>query len=228
MHINLPEGKGNILPLSWAKLFLSTSSIKNELKKEIKKQIETANEVIEKCMEIAYKNNIPVIQKGMRIDTHVHTHPIPVVWNSLIEVIEEEKYNIEYIRNPKEPIIPFIRHIDLIPTYGLVNIAKNRILMLFSRKIDKYCEFHNLEKMYMWGLCMSGHMDFDRIKKVYPDMLEYALKHNRKLELLLHPGRALKDELCDEMNADYFNNFNSSNNRSIEKESVLKISEIIK
>lgn len=226
VHINLPEGKGDILPLSWAKLFLSNSSIKKELKKELKKQIDTVNEVVEKCITIAQKNNIPVDQKGIRLDSHIHTHPIPVVWNSLIEVIEEEKYNIEYIRNPKEPLIPFIKHIDLIPTYGLANMVKNRILMFYSRKIDKYCESHNIEKMYMWGLCMSGHMDFDRIKKIYLDMLNYAEKHNRKLELLFHPGMALQSEYSEEMNKDYFKDANLSENRHVEKDAVMRMKEI--
>ena len=227
VHINLPEGKGDILPLSWAKLFLSNNSIKSELKKEIKYQIEKVNEVVEKCLEIANSCGIPVNQRGIRLDAHIHTHPIPVVWNSLIEVIDEEKYHIEYIRNPKEPIIPFIKNVSLIPSYGITNIIKNRILMFYSRKIDKYCDEHKIEKMYMWGLCMSGHMDFDRIKKIYPDMLKYASSHNRKLELLFHPGMALESEYSEEMNKDYFRDANLSKNRHIEKDAVMRIKEII-
>lgn len=226
VHINLPEGKGNILPLSWGKLFLSSNSIKSELKKEIKSQIDKVNEVIENCIEVARKNNISYKQKGLRIDSHIHTHPIPIVWNSLVEVIDEGKYNVEYIRNPKEPIMPFIKNIGL--SYGLVNIIKNRILMLFSRKIDKYCEYHNIEKMYMWGLAMSGHMDFDKIKLIYPDMYEYTKSRGRNLEILFHPGMATRDEYSNEMNKEYFENANLSNNRHIEKETVLKIREIVR
>ena len=228
VHINLPEGKGNILPLSWSKLFLSNSNIKEDLKKEIKIQIDLVEEVIEHCIDIADKNNIKHTQKGLRIDSHIHTHPIPIVWKSLIEVLQEGKYNIEYIRNPKEPIIPFLKHFKLIPSYGLMNIVKNRILMFYSRKIDKYCTNNKLDKMYMWGLTMSGHMDFDRIKVLYQDMYDYALKHNRNLELLFHPGIGLKEEYSDEMNKEYFKNANLSNNRNIEKEAVLRIKEIVR
>lgn len=228
VHLNFPEGKGDILPLSWGKLFLSNSSIKEGLKKEIKKQIDTVNEVIENCIEIAAKNNIKCTQKGLRIDTHIHTHPIPIVWKSLIETLEEGSHNVEYIRNPKEPIIPFIKHTDLISTYGIVNIIKNRILMFYSSKIDKYCDKHSLPKMYMWGLTMSGHMDFDRINKVYKDMYDYANKHNRNLELLFHPGQALESEYSSEMNKDYFKDANLSINRKIEKDSVLRIREIMR
>lgn len=230
VHISLPEGKGEILPISWAKLFLfsysfSRNEYKNKLKKEIKKQIDDVSIVVNKCIEIAKKNNIKYSQKALRIDTHVHSHPIPIVWDALKEVLEEGNYDIEYIRNPKEPIIPFIKHIELIKSYGLVNMIKNRILMLYSRKIDKYCERYNLPKMYMWGLMMSGCMDFDRIEVLYDDVYNYALKHNRNLELLFHPGRASIDEYSKEMDPSYFRDANLSINRNIEKESVLKMKE---
>lgn len=224
-HLNFPEGKGDILPLSWGRLFLSSSFIKDDLKKEIKIQLDITNEVIENCVEIAVKNNIKYSQKGLRIDSHVHTHPIPVVWNSLVEVLHEGKYNVEYIRNPKEPIIPFIKNLGL--SYGIVNIIKNRILMLYSKKIDKYYEKHNFKKMYMWGLIMSGYMDFDRINTIYKDMYAYANKHNRDLEILFHPGMATSSEIGKEMNKDYFKDFNGSENRHVEKETVLRIKEIV-
>ena len=233
VHISLPEGMGVNLPMSWGKLFLASYSfnrnkIKNYLKQEIKNQIDRVNEVVTKCIEIAKKNGIKYTQKGIRIDSHIHTHSIPVVYNALIEVLEEENYDIEYLRNPKEPILPFIKHVDLIPTYGITNILKNRVLMLYSKKIDKYNKNHNMPKMYMWGLMMSGHMDFDRINMVYGDMYDYALKHNRNLELLFHPGQATKDEYSKEMNPNYFKDANLSNNRKIEKEAILRIKEIVK
>lgn len=232
VHINLPEGNGEYLPKSWAQLFLVSYSlkrkrIKEEIKEEIRKQIDTVNEVATKCIAIAKNSGVECKQKGLRVDSHVHTHHIPVVWDALMEVIEEENYNVEYIRNSKEPIIPFIKHIDLISTYGVTNIIKNRILMLYSKKIDDYCDKKGIEKMYMWGLMMSGHMDFDRIKEVYKDMYDYANKHNRNLELLFHPGQANENEYSNEKNKDYFTDFNSSNNRLIEKDSVLRIKEII-
>lgn len=229
VHINLPEGEG--LSMSWGRLFVSSFSFNKDkykkiIKKEIKKQIDIVNEVIENCIEIAKKNNIETKQKGLRIDSHIHTHPVPIVWQSLIETIEEEKYNVEYIRNPKEPIMPFIKNIGL--SYGIVNLVKNRILMLLSGKIDKYCDAHNIDKMYMWGLAMSGHMDFDKIKLIYSDMYEYAKSRNRNLEILFHPGMALKEEYSKEMNEDYFKNANLSENRHIEKDAVLRIKEIVR
>ena len=183
IHLNIPEGASDsdIIPMSWGKLFISSYSlkrkrVKEELKNDLKKQIDKTQEAIRKCITIAEENGIECKQKGIRLDSHIHTHLIPVVWDALIEVIEEEKYDIEYIRNPKEPLMPFLKNISLIHSYGLANILKNRILMLYSGKVDRYCDEHNLAKMYMWGLCMSGHMDYQRVEKVFPEMMKEAKK----------------------------------------------------
>ena len=58
-------------------------------------------------------------------------------------------------------------------------------------------------------------------------MYAYSLSKNRRLEILFHPGKATKQEYSDEMNEDYFNNANSSNNRHIEKDAVMRIDDII-
>ena len=233
VHLNIPEGASDspLFPMSWGKLFLSSYSpnkkkVKEELKKDLKKQIDKTQTVIENCIAIAKENGIECHQRGVRLDSHIHTHLIPVVWESLIEVIEEEKYDIEYIRNPKEPILPFLKEVSLWSSFGLVNFIKNRILMLYSRKADRYCDEHKIGKMYMWGLMMSGHMDYERIEKIYPAMLEKAQKDGRKLELLFHPGQASEDEYSKEMDPNYFRDANLSENRHIEKYAVLNIKKI--
>lgn len=233
IHLNLVEGEtqSNLLPMSWAKLFFHSywfgkSRIKNEIKSEIKKQIDKGQKAIDKCIEMAKKNNIEVKQKGIRLDSHVHTHLLPIVFSSLKELIEEEKYDIEYIRNPLEPIGPFFSESKLLSTYNIVNIIKNRILAFYSKKVDNYCDRKKLAKMYMWGLIMSSHMDFARIEVIYPRMVEKAEKDDRVLELLFHPGKADKDEYSKEMNEDYFRSFNSIDNRHIEKDAVLKMKEL--
>ena len=75
----------------------------------------------------------------------------------------------------------------------------------------------------MWGLMMSGKMDYDRIKIVYPYMLNTAEKNNRRLELLFHPGKAIEGEYGKDMDKDYFKDANLSDNRRIEKEAVLNM-----
>ena len=100
--------------------------------------------------------------------------------------------------------------------------------MFYSGKVDRYCEKHNIGKMYMWGLMMSSHMDYDRIEKLFPSMLETAKRNGRKLELLFHPGKASEDEYSPEMDPNYFRDANLSENRHIEKYAVMNIDKILK
>lgn len=234
VHLNIPEGydEKGYFPMSWAKLFLSSYSfkrkeVKNELKRYLKKQIDDAQIEIERCIVKARENNIKCYQNGIRLDSHIHTHLIPVVWDALIEIIAEEKYNIEYIRNPKEPLMLFLKNASLLKTYSPVNLIKNRILMLYSYEVDRFCDKNGLDRMYMWGLMMSGRMDYDRIKTVYPDMSEKALRDKRRLELLFHPGKASADEFGKDTDPNYFRDANLSDNRHIEKHAVMNIDDIV-
>lgn len=236
VHVNLVEGyslskqpplsSDGIINLSWGKLFAMSfipfnSNFKNQLSQEIELQIKRVNEAVSKSIEIAKDNNIPVSQYGIRIDTHVHTHPIPIVWKSLIDVIERNNLNIEYIRNPKEPLGPFVKN-KIVKNAPFVNIVKNRILMMLSKKIDSYCEKSDLPKQYMCGLLFSGNMD-ERVKKIKDELIIFANNDKRDMELLFHPGMALKGEYSKEKKKEFFDSFNSSNNRQIEYQSVMMI-----
>ncbi|MDO4198871.1 MAG: ChbG/HpnK family deacetylase [Erysipelotrichaceae bacterium] len=235
VHLNLVEGdsvyNGSLQDYSWGNLFIKSYLWDKDtfeyLKKEIKAQIYKVDEVVSKCIDIAETNHIPVKQKGIRIDSHVHTHLIPIVWKALIEVIQEEKLNVEFIRNPKEPIVPFFKQKSLVPKYNVVNMVKNRILMFYSGKVDRYCRKNDMDTMYMWGLIMSGEMDIERISKIYPDMEKYCERHKRPLEILFHPGLALKEEDCVEMNPESSKAFNMSDNRKIENKAVRNIKTVI-
>ena len=238
VHIDLIEGdsvskevplmsKDDVMSLSWKDVFFMSfgskkEELKKELKKEIKAQIDKVWEVTKRCMKIAKENNVPYAQKGIRIDSHQHIHSLPIVWNSLMEVIEENDYEVEYIRNPKEPLLPFVSEIGLWSTYRPINFVKNRLLMFYSGQNDNYCDRNNMQKMYMWGLVMSGRMDIDRIKKLYPKMLKKAEKDERKLEILFHPGLTLEEEKSKEIAEDALKDFYLSENRHIEKDAVMR------
>lgn len=240
VHLNIIEGYSSneeseilsdngVLNKTWGKiLFLSLSlkrkKLKKELKIEIKNQINKIDAVVKKCMDIAKKSGIPTKQKAIRIDSHTHTHPIPIVWEALVEVIEENGFNVEYIRNSKEPIMPFITNFELMKTYRPINFIKNIILNIFSFKIDRYVKTKNVPTMYLWGLIMSGHMDFERIKILYDHVYAKAKDNNRNLELLFHVGKAEESELSEELNPINMKKFNASKNRNVDKNAALCIS----
>ncbi len=236
VHINLVEGL-NLSDCSrnfgWKELFFAScnpfrrNGIKEELKREISAQLKKGNSGIMECMDIARHTGVTCAQEHLRIDSHQHTHMIPVVKDALLECIKENNYEVEYIRNSKEPLIPFLQAGSLIPGYSLSNLIKNRVLWFFSRGWDKYELRINHTRMYLWGLVMSGKMDRDRLEKLYSSVVTNSVNNNRNLEILFHPGRMDLDELCDYIPIKTANDFYLSVNRDVEKDGSRKAKELM-
>ena len=235
VHINLVEGLsladsgfGSYLSFSWGKLLvysyftLPNSKIRTGIKKEIAAQTEKCMSAINKCIEIARDNNVACSQKLLRLDSHQHTHHLPIVWNAITDVISEKNYDIEYIRCSREPLSVFLSAPGLYSTYRPVNAVKNLILTMYSGKIDRYCQGHGLAKMYLWGLLMSGKMDHKRVDRLTEAMVKKAHDKGRDLEILFHPGIALKEEINEEINPVAAKEFYLNNNRTVEKDAVLR------
>lgn len=229
----LVKGGSTLMGLSWGGVFLLSylpwkrHEAKEQLKKEIKAQIDTVQTVVKHAMDIAEEHQIPCRQKGIRIDSHQHAHMIPVVWEAMTEVIAEEKYDVEYIRNSKEMLGVFLTEISLWKTYRPINFVKNRLLSLYSRRADRYAKAHSMEQMYLWGLIMSGRMDYDRIVRLYPKIAVKAEKDSRVLEILFHPGLMLPEEVSEEIGGDAAEDFYLRQDRHMEMDAVNQIGTLI-
>lgn len=219
----------DLMGLSWGGLFKLSyfpwkrNEAKRQLKKEIKAQIERVQKAVERCWKIAESSGVACTQKGLRIDSHQHAHMIPVVWESITEVVAGEGYSLEYIRNSKEVLGVFLSETSLWKTYRPINFVKNRLLSLYSHKVDRYVSARDKEQMYLWGLVMSGRMDYERIQKLYGAMLQRAERDNRALEILFHPGIALPEEVTDEIAKEAVETFYLLKDRHIEKDAVMKL-----
>ena len=247
VHLDFVEGKclagggevpllvrkgSDLIGLSWGSLFILSchpgkrKTAKEQLKKEIRAQLSVGQSEIRRCIEEAEKHHIPCAQKKMRIDSHQHAHMIPVVWEALTEVIAEEKYDVEYIRNSKELLGVFLADFSLWKTYRPINFVKNRLLYLFSSKVDRYATEHSMQQMYLWGLVMSGHMDYDRIVRLYPAMAFKAEKAHRTLEFCIHPGQMLAEEVTEEVGRNAVEDFYLDSDRQVEKDAVMRLSQL--
>ena len=219
-------GNSDLMGRSWGGLFIFSympwkrRTVKEQLKKEIKAQIETVQAAVTEAMSIAEKHGIPCGQKWLRIDSHQHAHMIPVVWEALTEVITQEGYEVEYIRNSKEMLGAFVSEISLWKTYRPINFIKNRLLSLYSYKVDRYAKTYGMDQMYLWGLIMSGYMDYDRIVRLYPKIAAKAAKDGRTLEILFHPGLTLAGEVTDEIGKEAARDFYLRQDRHVEMEAV--------
>lgn len=218
--------------LSWGGVFLLSylpwkrRAAKQQLKKEIKAQIATVQAAVERAVSLAGEHHIPCAQHGLRIDSHQHAHMIPVVWEALTEVIREEGYDVEYIRNSKEPFSIFLSEISLWRTYRPVNFVKNRLLAFYSRRVDRYAKANRLEPMYLWGLVMSGRMDRERIVRLYPKMAAKAERDGRVLEILFHPGLMLPEEASEEIGEEAAADFYLRDDRHVEKAAVAQLEDL--
>ncbi len=239
VHLNLVEGyyvsdPEKIIHTTWKDLFLSSfipgkrRAAYAGLLKETTAQLTKVWTDIRDCIEIAKNSGIRCDQERIRIDSHQHTHMIPIVWDSMVESLERSGLVAEYIRNSKEPLGPFLTRTSLWSTYRPVNLIKNRILYVMSGRADRYDRTNDHEPMFLWGLVMSGKMDADRIKTLFPYMAQYAKVRNRRLEILFHPGRMTESELTAEIPRGSADDFYLSEGRHIERSGARFISERIK
>lgn len=220
VHLDFVEGKslagrqaapdlvgngGDRLSLGWGGLFLASflpgkrQRVKAQLKREIKAQLAKTQAAIDRCRQLAKEAGVPCAQKGLRVDSHQHAHMIPVAWEAILEVVREEGYDLEYIRNSREPLGVFLTDLSLFKTYRPVNFVKNRLLFLFSRKVERFYREQGFQPMYLWGLIMSGRMDRARITRLCAKLRKQASRDGRTLEILFHPGLALETELTEEI-----------------------------
>ena len=219
-NLSLLHDQDDLFTTSWGKLFIASflpgkyrTTLRQQLKAEIRAQIDAVTKTLpDGC--------------ALRIDSHMHTHMIPIVADALIEVIDEYRYPVSFIRIAQEPLRPFFKKISLYKTYSPINFVKNIILNILSPSFKRKLDRRNIEYGLLWGLIMSGHMDEDRITKLYSQIIPYAEKKNASIEILFHPGQVLADEIHSCNNKPDVNSFYLSPNRNIEKKAVLSISKL--
>lgn len=228
LHINLAEGKcmanpcethlladekGN-LKNTFGRLFalsiLKGKKLEEQLYKEMKAQILFWKSIL--------PENVPFC-----VDSHQHIHIIPVVFKTLMKVIEDEKINVSYLRIPAEPLLPYIKTPSLYFTYSCVNIIKQWLLKFLWLIDKKYVKDCHIPSAYFFGVLFSGKMDEKRVKKILPQYIKLAKKNNKDIEVLFHPGYVEPWELDFKNKAVIFEKFYTSENRKKEFDAVMAI-----
>lgn len=186
--------------------------VKIELKKEIKAQIQRVAD--------AYGLDL---QTSLRVDSHQHTHMIPLVMEAIVESVKEEKWVLSYMRNTREVMTPYLNTISLWDSHELINFIKVLVLNSFAIWDKKWFEICKLPDMILSGVFFSGEMSYNRVKKIFPQLLRIAEKRNCNLEILFHPGTALVSEIGEEFNHPDANVFYTSEGRQIEYKAVMQL-----
>lgn len=231
IHLNFVEGKccapyekvshlideNGLFTVSWGKLLLWSYSpfVRKKIRAELSAEIIAQTE---KMIHYGILDS-----SALRFDSHQHPHMIPIVFDALVDAISEmqkKNYKVEYIRCATDPILPYLKKIELYKTFSPINIIKCIILNVLSHKAKHELKKMNMPVSYLCGVFFSDNMDSYRVKKMIPALAEKAEKENRPLEILFHPGLMLESELSDEIN---FVEAHTSKNRHVEFDAVMNI-----
>ncbi len=210
LHINLVEGR----PLSESNdvdllisdkgyfkysfvglFFLSMSNKRKEFEKQI--YIEIQNQI--KFWKMAMGENTPI-----SIDSHQHTHMIPLIFKTLMRVIEDEGLNVQSVRIPAEPISPYVFTPSLYFEYNPIGLIKQWLLKMLAFANRRELKKSKIKFAYFMGIMFSGKLNEARIKKLLPHYLKLEKKHNKNIEIGFHPGY-IKDgeKLLDGIRQDF-------------------------
>ncbi len=235
IHLNFMEGR-SCLPkekvselvddsgcfkISWGSLLLSgfkrskRVTLKTQLAEEIVAQVE-------KCIAAGV-----VDSKALRLDSHQHTHMIPLVQEALFEAIdrlEEQGRKVVFIRNTQDPVSLYFKSFKTLKGFSFPNLLKCIILNHFSRSLKKKLESRGLPIGYLCGVFYSGHMDEHRLSVALPAFERLAREENCRVEVLFHPGSVKNEEIAVEFNKSGFVDFHLSKNRHIEFNAICNLS----
>ncbi len=209
-HINLIDGfslsarnGGEVIRGSWAKLFLwnllpGKKKRRDILSREIEAQL---CEFLKKTKDLKDDQEKPL---ALRIDSHVHTHMIPLVFDALMEALDRMglRQEVRFIRCSTEPLRPFLSTPGVVGTISPVNIVKNLILNLLSHSARRKLAAEHIETGQIFGVAMTGEMDLKRVKLILPKMKRDAERNKAYLEVLSHPGRSAASEMSEEYGPD--------------------------
>lgn len=194
LHINLVEGsalsdpeevslivsdKGYFKYSFIGLLFLSVSGKRKELEKQLYKEIQK---------QIQFWKEAMSEKSSFSIDSHQHTHMIPLVFKTLMRVINDEKVDVKYIRIPAEPALPYLFTPSLYCTYSLKGFIKQWLLKLFAFLDSKELKKSEIPSAYFMGVMFSGVLNGEKIKKLLPRYIKLAEKNNKNIEIGFHPG----------------------------------------
>ena len=184
-------------------------------------------------LEIAAQLNAVTAENNFRItaiDSHQHYHMIPIVFDSLMEVLSEKEFehlSIHQIRIPVDPAAPLTHNVRLLRGVPFINWMKWCILKIYANRTKKILLRKGIKIPIFFGIFYTCEMKKEVVEALLPAYKAYAAKRNQELELMFHPGNLLAAyELLDGRNTELAE-FYMSDNRFYEAE-CLKLLKRIK
>lgn len=207
LHLNFVEGKPlagaeNVPDLvdntgyfnrSFTQFFRWNYTRRGDKRRELVRQIK---------LEIAAQLHAVTSECDYRItavDSHQHYHMIPIVFDSLMEVLSEKGLGhneIHQIRIPVDPTMPLRSNAQMRRRVPKINWVKWCILRLYAKRNEKILHSRGIETPVFFGIFYTCEMKKEVVETLLPAYKNYADQKKQSLELMFHPG-SLTD--CDEL-----------------------------
>jgi len=186
---------------------------KEQIKNEIRLQLSKGLEIFK-----GEKEELP----RWGVDSHLHYHMIPIIWESLCEVIKEDELSPSWIRVSKDPFSPVFTTPAVWKKVSPINVIKWMILKILGPSRKKVENLGTSVPVF-FGMFFTLKMEKDVVSKLHAKYEKVAKKQGRDLELMFHPGyNENRDETLDPTNDDFWK-ANSSEFRRKEQETLKTI-----
>lgn len=192
VHLNLVEGRPCSDPTSLPLLVgprgtfchdfvgllrLSQGPRRDDLRREIER--ETAAQIRR------FLKAFPNLDSRLRIDSHQHTHAIPLVFDACLAAADGCGCTLEHVRTPVEPLAPHLTSMQTLKRIPPINLAKDALLALLWHRNRGKLPIGCRTSLFC-GVVLSGRME-----RVDADLLStfqtLAKRRNLDLEMLFHP-----------------------------------------
>lgn len=232
VHLNLVEGhclsdpkdvsllvdsKGNF-NISFEKLLIKSFlpgklQYKHQIKLELRKQIR-------RCLP--YFSSSP-----LRLDCHVHYQGIPLVFDCIMEIIQEDHLNVSYVRVPSDHLRWYFSagHLAAFRPINLIKVMVLNFFDSFSRR--KYREeLSHMEQRDFFGVAYSGNMCHKHARLLLASYAKGKKHAPNGAEMLFHPGSVLEPDCISQLTSADDLHFLTSEGRAAEAEALMKLSAV--
>lgn len=124
----------------------------------------------------------------LSIDSHQHTHMIPMVFRALMRALKDEGIEEYTLRIPSEPLTPYLLSPSLYFSYSVTGLAKQHLLRFFAFINQREMKKAKRKPSFFMGAIFSGHLTEEKIRVLLPRYVKLAEKKGRDVEVALHPG----------------------------------------
>ena len=231
LHLNLVEGRpiadtGQVELLvdekgmfccSFIKLWIWNYTFHGAKRKKLKDQLKC--EIAAQLLAVTKQCDYHI----SAVDSHQHYHMIPIVFDALIEVLEETEVSIKELRIPVDPIRPLLCTKDKPHKVPMINWIKWMILRPYVGRTRHILQQKGITTPVFFGIFYTCDMRLETVQSLLPEYQKYAKQQNKRLELMFHPGNLMtRNELFDERR-DELAEFYMSQNRYAEAECLKHI-----